>query len=219
MLVNINVINEGNLGLIKAIDKYDVSLGYHFSTYAIWWIKQSINRAIVDTNTVVRLPEGVYRELNKIRKKLEKLEFEKGRSISLNEFIDELNIPKKHAFEYYQYLNDPISLNKSIGVDGDNSIIDFITNGEEVDSNIINKDLLNDIEMSFAALNENEVKVIKMRYGLCEYKGNPNSLAKTAKELSISNERVRQIQYKALLKMRKYIRGNRDLSYLEHYVK
>ena len=215
----LDLINEGNFGLLKAIEKYDTTLGFRFSTYATYWIKQYINRIIVNSHGLIRIPENYYHEIKKYKKAVELLEKEEKRNLDIEEISKKLNIPLKDILEYNTYIYDYVSLDKPVGEDNDLSVIDFVATDDSVDKTVFENTLKEDISIITECLNERELKVIKMRFGLFEYDGIGRTLNEISKELRLSVERTRQIENKALFKMRRYARYDDRAKELVKYIK
>lgn len=199
----LDLINEGNLGLMKAIEKYDSSLGFKFSTYAIWWIKQTIKRAIYMQGSFIRIPENYQSELSKFKKKLEQLEFKEKRKLSKEEISKKLSIPLYVVEDYFKAMFEIISLDLPVGDEKDATIMDLIETENNVEKEVFRKALKKDINSLFETLTDKELKVIKMRYGLGEYENSSTQINDIAKEMSVSQERIRKIERIALVKMRK----------------
>ena len=238
------LINEGNLGLIKAINKYDVSKGYRFSTYAFYWINQTIRRAIVSSDSDIRLPEGMFndvikfdkriRELTQERKKVltedeildfvfkeskEKLEKEKKRKLSIKEekllLIEKKDLVKR----YLEYLQKPLRLDQAVSNQEEDSgpLGDFIPSKVDVEDEVMLNALKEEIEKAFVTLTDTEKKVIKMRFGVCEYNGMTSSRSDVAKIFHVKEERIRQIEMRALRKIKKHIIENESAKSLKIY--
>ena len=214
----IDLIAEGNFGLIKAIEKFDVSLGCRFSTYATYWIRQSISRYIASYNSSVRLPENIYRELARFIKKVNKLELQFGKNLSHEEISSKLGIPIEKVEEYYKNMDRPVYLDNTIKENEDSTIGDFIASDDDIEDEVFRNTLNSDIRELFIPLNEKEIQVIKMRFGFDEYMGKELSLVSIANKIGMSPEGVRRIQYRALLKIRRYLRTNKLSRELEHYL-
>lgn len=213
----LELISEGNMGLLKAMQKFNPSLGYKFSTYAVYWISQSIERAIMKYNLSVRLPESFYRKVRKFKKDVEELEKKEERELSDIEISEKLNIPIEKINEYKRSMFEMISLYKPVSDDSDISIIDTIAINDDLDDIVFAKTLKEDIEVLLNCLTEREKKVIKMRFGMESENRVRISFLEIAKELSVSVERVRQIEMKALVKMKRIGKTNAVKS-LKYYM-
>ena len=212
-----DAITEGNIGLMKAIDMYNPSLGYCFSTYATWWIRHKINRGII-RNNFIRLPDNIYSTIVKYKRNVANLEKEMGRSLSDDEISEKLNIPIETVNEYNCYMFEIISLSQPINDDSKATILDMISNEEDYNKSDLNDELKNDITLIFQYLNKREVEVLKMCFGLCEYSGKALSIPEIAKKLSVSAKRVRQIEYGALCKLRTFARYEDKIKSLKIYL-
>ena len=198
----LDVIQDGNIGLMKAIDKYDLNRGYKFSTYATWWIKQSITRALSEKSRMIRLPVHICELIRKVTANREKLAYELGREPNDDELAKSLGISVQRLKEVTTSINDPISLQTPVGEDDDESIESFVpdeTHSIEEDYYKIElKDLFSDI---FSTLSPREQKVIKLRFGIDNDK--ILTLEEVGNVLGVTRERVRQIESKVLRKLKK----------------
>ena len=202
----LDVIQDGNIGLMKAIDKYDLNRGYKFSTYATWWIKQSITRALSEKSRIIRLPVHICELIRKVSAVREKIAYELGREPNDDELAKSLGISVQRLKEVTTSINDPISLQTPVGEDDDESIESFVpdeTHSIEEDYYKIElKDLFSDI---FSTLSPREQKVIKLRFGIDNDK--ILTLEEVGNVLGVTRERIRQIESKALRKLNR----NKDL--------
>ena len=198
----LDVIQDGNIGLMKAIDKYDLNRGYKFSTYATWWIKQSITRALSEKSRMIRLPVHICELIRKVTANREKLAYELGREPNDDELAKSLGISVQRLKEVTTSINDPISLQTPVGEEDDESIESFVpdeTHSIEEDYYKIElKDLFSDI---FSTLSPREQKVIKLRFGIDNDK--ILTLEEVGNVLGVTRERVRQIESKVLRKLKK----------------
>ena len=214
----LELISEGNIGLLRAMRKYNPSLGYKFSTYAVYWISQSMDRAITKYNSTVRLPDNYYHEIRKFKKEVEALEKQEERELNASEISEKLNIPIEKVYEYQNHMFEMISLNKPIGEDSDMSVIDMIAKDDDIDEVVFSNSLKDDISVLFQQLNERECKVIKMRFGIGREDGGTMTLPEISKELSVSVARVRQIEARAIMKMRRLGRSSSSGKSLKYYL-
>ena len=168
-----DLINEGNLGLMKAIEKYDSSLDFKFSTYATWWIGYTIKRAIYSQNSIIRIPEKYRIDLRKFKNDLQQLEMNEQRKLNKLEISKMLSVPLEFVEDYYKYMQDVLTLEQPVSEDSDLALIDLIPQKELLENQVFKDFLRKDIEVLFKVLNDQELEVIKMKYGLCEYADGP----------------------------------------------
>jgi len=211
-----DLISEGNLGLITAVDKFDVDKGYHFISYAVWWIRQSILKAIYEKTRMIRLPLNRANELVKIEKAKKEIEKYKEGEAGIEEIAVYLDIDKSRVTELINASKDIVSLETPLSSENDaNTISDLIkdSKGENPERVIINRKLEESIEEVLSTLSERESKVIKYRFGLEGER--PHSLKEIGDKYNLTKERIRQIEKKAISKLRHPTRRRR----LESYVK